>query len=349
MDIKKILAWVIPVLILVSIYYHFSSGDTGAGRPPGRFATPVTVATVVKDKILNEVEAVGTASANESVELSANVTETIEKINFIEGIRVKKGDILVELSADSERAAVDEAQKQYDRIKTLTQTSAATITRLDQQILALDQAKAALNDRILTAPFSGIVGIRQVSEGALVTPGQVVTTIDDLSQIKLDFSIPEKYLGQVAIGQPVRATSIAYPGVVFEGRIYALGTRVDPATRAFQLRALIPNDQFKLRPGMLLNVLLELGKRSALVIPEEAINYSEEEKYVFVVVDGKTEKREVKLGERFAGSVEVLSGVKEGEQVIVEGGLRFQGGDPVNVVGTKTIEDSLNEYLQYHE
>lgn len=347
MDLKKIVA--IPLIILFLAGGYFLLRGKGGERQAVGFATPVTVAIVEKKTILDEVEAVGTASANESVDVTANVTETVEKINFEEGKEVKKGDVLVQLLGDSERAAVEEAEKQYERIKTLAETSAATLTRLDQQTLVLRQAKAALNDRILTAPFSGVVGVRRVSEGALVTPGQVVTTVDDLSRIKLDFSIPEKYLGRVALGQLVTATTVAYPGEVFRGSIYTLGTRIDQNTRAFQLRAFIPNDDYKLRGGMLMNVLLQVGSREALLIPEEAVNYIGDETYVYLVKEGKALRQPIVLGEHFKGAVEVKSGLYEGEEVIAEGGLRFVGGESVKVVGKKSIESSREEYLQYHE
>jgi membrane fusion protein, multidrug efflux system len=213
-----------------------------------------------------------------------------------------------------------------------------------QQLLDEQQAKvksieaqkevveAQLAELELRAPFSGKLGIRQVSLGALVKPGDVITTLDDLQVVKVDFSVAEVHLPSIAQGQLINATSIAYPGEIFKGKINSVDSRIDPITRAVQVRAIVDNEAAKLRPGMLLQILLQKQILNTLVVPEGALIPVEDKQFVFVIEDDKAVKREVQVGRRKPGVAQILSGLVVGEQVVVEGTLRLQDGSAVKVL-----------------
>jgi membrane fusion protein (multidrug efflux system) len=170
------------------------------------------------------------------------------------------------------------------------------------------------------------VGLRRVSVGTLISPGDVITTLDDTSVIKLDFAVPENFLASLREGLTIRATAPAFPGRTFAGSVSSIDSRVDIATRSVTVRALLTNEDGALKPGMFLNVSLANDEREALVIPEEALTPEAERQYVFVVTDGKVSRREVRIGGRRPGSVEILAGVVAGERVIVEGTQKVRDG-----------------------
>ena len=179
---------------------------------------------------------------------------------------------------------------------------------------------------MIRAPFSGRVGLRRVSVGTLISPGDVITTLDDTSVIKLDFSVPENFLSTLREGLAVRATAPAFPGRTFTGKVASIDSRVDMNTRAVTVRALLANEDGALKPGMFLNVALANDERESLFIPEQALTPEAERQFVFVVADGKAQRREVRIGARRPGSVEVLAGLTAGEQVIVEGTQKVRDG-----------------------
>ncbi len=186
----------------------------------------------------------------------------------------------------------------------------------------------------ISAPFSGVLGLRQVSEGAYLTAGTVLTTLDDLSQIRLEFSVAEYYLAQLKPGMTVNASSVAYPGKLFTGQIKAIDTRLDPVTRSVKVHALVPNDQLELRPGMLLNVSVTLAELQALQVSEKAIVPLQNKHYVFVVnKDNSVTQTEVQLGQRIPGLVEIVSGLNAGDEVVIEGTTKIRSGSLISKVG----------------
>jgi membrane fusion protein (multidrug efflux system) len=347
---RKYAAALLAALALLLIWTIYSFLPKGAPLPHGQEGMPVVITVAESIDFKDVIEALGTSQANESVELTANVTEVVTNIHFEEGQLVEKGDVIVELLAEEEKAALVEAQKQFERIENLAQTQAATLTRRDEQLRKLEVAKAQLNDRKIIAPFSGILGLRRVSEGALVTPGTVITTLDDISVIKLVFTVPEKYLSRVSVGQKLETYSVAYPGKIFEGIIYTIDPRVDPATRAFNVKGKIPNPDHLLKPGMLMTVNIVVGEEKTILLPEEAIQIKSGEQVVFLVKEDNTALAvKVKTGKRIKGSIEVLSGVKTGDKIIVEGSPFLQSGAKVNISGVKTLEQSAEEFFEYNE
>jgi len=294
------------------------------------------------------VEAPDTARANEAVEIRPQISETITAIHFAEGERVEAGAVLVEL-ADREakagvaaaRAALVVSESQARRAQELTKTAALSVSELDQRLAqrdadraALDAAEARLAETRVKAPFAGRVGLRQVSPGSLVTPETVITTLDDTDTIKLDFAVPETAMALLAEGLGVEARSAAFPDIPFRGRVASVDTRVDPLSRSVTVRALVPNEDGRLRPGMFFTVALQREDVPALVVPEQAIVPEQSRQFVFVVGPGDVvERREVRTGRRRPGQVEVISGLAEGELVVAEGTQKVRPGSPVQVEG----------------
>jgi membrane fusion protein (multidrug efflux system) len=188
-----------------------------------------------------------------------------------------------------------------------------------------------MDDRLIRAPFSGLLGFRKISPGTYVAPGTVITTLDDIALVKLDFSIPEVYLSRIAAGDIVYAQSVSYPGREFRGVVRTVDSRIDPVTRSVVVRATIGNDDRSLRPGMLMTVNLVTSESEALAVPEIALQQIRNEYFVFVVENGRAVERRVAIGRRRPRTVEILDGLALGEQVITEGLIKVRSGSIVNV------------------
>lgn len=292
----------------------------------------VTVAATMQPLGI-EIEAVGTARANESVEVTSKTSNTVTAIRFEEGDRVRKGSVLVELDSAEVRASLAEAQaalaesqNQFKRSRDLFTSKALSESQLDLIEATLkanqarvDVAKARLADTIIRASFAGNTGFRRVSVGSLVSPGTVITTLDDASLIKLDFTVAETYIHALEKNLPVTAATAGLPGREFHGKVTNLDSRVDPVTRSIAVRAELPNPQGELRPGMFMTVRLQGEVAPALLIPEGAVVPEQGHTYVFVVANGVAQRREVKVGKRRPGEVEIVEGLKEHERVVTEG------------------------------
>lgn len=323
----------------------------------------VIVAPVRAVKMADTIEAIGTLRANESAQLTASTTDTITEIRFSDGQRVKAGDVLVVMNSGEQfaerseaRAAVEEARRQYERVQDLAKRGTASASLLDQRRRELDTARARLDatqarvrDRQIVAPFDGTVGLRTVSVGSLLTPGSVVTTIHDDSVMKLDFTVPEVFLPAVAIGQSIEAASRAFGSETFRGEIASISNEVDPVTRAFRVRALIPNPERKLRPGMLMTLSIRAAERDALVVPEEALITRGREHSVFVVGGEGDALRAVRsivqIGTRVPGAIEITDGLKGDERVVTHGAFRLNDGDRVRVQAVDDGSRPLSELL----
>ena len=337
---------VIAVAWAIYASQHQASGDQGSSLGGGvRTATPafVSIAKVRSERLSQKLEALGNARANESVDISSKISNVVTAIMFGDGERVRRGQVLVQLDDAQARAdvaaaeaAVAESERLYNRSRELMSTEALSKAQFDQleatlkaNRARLSAANARFQDTVIRAPFSGRVGLRRVSVGTLISPGDVITTLDDTSVIKLDFSVPENFLASLREGLAVRASAPAFPGRTFTGKVASIDSRVDMNTRSVTVRALLANEDGALRPGMFLSVSLANDERAALMIPEEALTPEAERQFVFVVNDGKAERREVRIGGRSPGSVEVLAGLSAGERVIVEGTQKVRDGAAV--------------------
>lgn len=336
---------VLGAVMLAAALAGCAPDSTGgpANRPNQGLVEVVTAVSVVKPLGV-EIEAVGTASANESAEVTSKLSNVITAIRFQEGSLVKAGDVLVELDSAEQRATLAEAEanlaeseRQLARTRDLASRQALSASELDQieatvkaNRARVEGARARLSDTVIRAGFTGRTGFRRVSVGAVVNPGTVITTLDDASLIKLDFTVPDTFLFALRPGLPVKAATAGLRGRTFEGKITRLDSRVDPVTRSLFVRAEIPNRDGVLKPGMFMTVTLQGDVLPALIVPEAAIVPEQGRAYVFVVEDGVAHRREVSVGRRKPGEVEITSGLKEGERVVVDGTQNLRDGVKVN-------------------
>jgi membrane fusion protein (multidrug efflux system) len=315
----------------------------GAGdRPMSRGNAVVPVVTTIPERRAFgvQLEAVGTALANESVEITSKITNTITAIRFAEGQRVVRGAVLVELDRATAAAELAEAEanlaesrNQFNRGRDLSVTQALSRAQLDQLETAVKTgearvaaARARVSDTVIRAPFAGRTGFRRVSVGGLVNSGAVITTLDDTSVIKLEFTVPQAFLGELVPGLMVQATVEGLPNRVFTGKVATIGSRIDTVTRSIAVRAELPNSDGLLRPGMFMSVNVKGREAPTLMLPEEALVPEQGKTFVYVVADGRASRREVRTGGRLPGSVAVLAGLEDGERVILEGTQRVRDG-----------------------
>lgn len=357
---------IIVLLALAGGGYWYATRDGGVQNRPGlgsnnfRNAPLVVASPVERRKIIDSIEAIGTARANESVTLTAKVTDIVSSVNFEDGDFVEKGKILVVQSSEEQsallaeaRANLDDANTQLRRLldlgkKNLVPDSEidAAKAQADAARARLDSVEARMDDRLVRAPYSGILGFRLVSPGTLLTNSTPITTLDDISVIKLDFSVPELYLNILKPGFRILAHSEAFADHQFEGRIRTIGSRIDPVTRAVTVRAIIPNEDKLLRPGMLLTIKIVTDERMSLVVSETAVTQVGDETYVLLAgTDGKAHKQPVVIGARRFNYVEVVKGLKEGDMVITEGTFKLRDGGPYRL--EKGMPDSQDNESGY--
>jgi membrane fusion protein, multidrug efflux system len=344
MHIRNIFRGVGVGAVLVLLAACEQDSVTATGMEPG----PVKVMTHVaqSQRLLDEVQALGTARANESIEIRPRVSSIVTRVAFTEGQLVREGDLLVELENSEIRAglavaeaALRESRSTYNRSESLASTQAISASSLEQLRATMQvneaqvaAARARLENTVIRAPFSGRVGLRRVSPGGFVDTSTVITTLDDTEIIKLDFSIPETFLTVVSSGMNIAAHSLVYPGRTFAGIVDSVDTRLDPVARSVRVRAVLANPDGALKPGMFLTVDLQRDRGDVLVAPEEAIVPERDEQFVFTVVDGKAVKRRVTLGRRVPGMVEVTGGIAAGDILITEGTHKVREGSLVEVV-----------------
>ncbi|WP_420427649.1 efflux RND transporter periplasmic adaptor subunit [Algiphilus sp.] len=314
----------------------------GSGPPPKK----VVVHTVGEREFVDRIEALGTARANEATLLTPNVAEKITDIRFRDGAQVNKGDILLRLDDRSERAELaaararlSERQDALARAQDLAAQRVVSEAEVDltRSELATAEAEveavaAHVEDRTIRAPFDGVIGLRTVSLGALIAPGDPIATLADIDTIKADFTIPARRYSLLQPGLPIRATTAGLPDRVYEGTIDSLDNEVDPVTRTITARALIDNKGRALRPGMLLEIELLAERRRNPAVPEAALMPRGDAHFVVVIIDNTAEQREVRLGMRTPGWAEILDGVAVGEQVVTRGAQGLSDGSAVEIL-----------------
>jgi membrane fusion protein (multidrug efflux system) len=328
----------------------------GPGGGPGAGAPTVVVAAAGVHTFTDGLQAIGTAQARESVVLTPKVADTIRRLRFDSGDRVRRGQVLVEMSSVEQaadlaeaRAANDAAQEELRRYQELFDRGFASQARLDTVRAAADAAQARYNagrsridDRTIRAPFAGVVGLRTASPGQFVRAGDQIGTLDDISEIKLDFDVPETQIARVSPGVAIVARTAAYPDRTFSGAIADVDSRVNPATRTVRVRAMLPNPDEIIRPGMLMTVEVRSNPREALAIPEIAIldEASGSRAWRVVTREGTlmTEMVSIQTGQRSGGMAEVLSGLQVGDQIIVEGLQSVRPGQPVQLAPARDGE-----------
>jgi membrane fusion protein, multidrug efflux system len=346
----------LALLVCVGLYWKYSSSSTAARNAPAPAAksspagVPVKVGTVRSGTISEEVSAVGSLLANESIVIRPERDGRIIDIHFSEGQLVRKGERLVSLDsaeAEAQLAATNSEvtlnQSRLKRATELHEKKFISAQALDDAREALNQSlarqaeiKARLVKSVISAPFEGVAGLRQVSPGAYVKAGQDIARLEGIGSLKMDFRIPETYLGRIRPHQGVLTRVDAFPGETFRGEIYAIEPAVDEQTRTVLLRGRIANPGARLKPGMFSRIALVLETReNALIVPEQALVPQGKDRFVYRVADGKAALTKIELGLRRPGEVEIRSGVSAGETIVLDGQLRLRDGAPVTVVSDK--------------
>ena len=336
----------------------FAVGPLKAADRP---APAVIVSPAETTQWSRPIEALGTARADEAVTLSASVTEVITEIRFADGQRVTAGDLLLRLADAEERAelaaaqarlveernALDRARRLEERslgVRADVEDSQARVQQIEAEIEAI---QARLAQHRIEAPFDGVVGLRDLSVGALVSPGTELVSLDKLDRVKVDFSLPARHLGQVTEGQRVIARTQAWPEMRFDGTVRAIRPRIDPVTRSFTVRAIFDNPERRLRPGMLMRTTLEQDAREVVIVPESVLMPRGEDQYLFVLdANDVVARRAVEIGERRAGFVEVTDGLDGGELLVRHGVQKVRDGEVVRVLGVADGETSVRQILE---
>ena len=301
-------------------------------------------------RFADRIDAVGTAVANEQVTLAAPVTERITRLNFDDGSFVRRGQVVAVLQQAQQSAELREvqarsreAQQQLQRVEALKDRGFATRSSYDAQVAAAaatraqaQGVRAEIGERVIRAPFSGWVSLRNISVGAIASQGTAIVTISDIDTIKLDFPVPETMLRSIRVGQPIEARSAAYPERPFRGQIHTIDTVVDPNTRAVTVRARLPNPERLLRPGMLLTVGIENAPRMAASVPELAVVGEGDQRFVYTVDDaGVARRTPVRTGVRAEGRIEIVAGLRSGQRVVTEGVVKVADGMQVQLAGQR--------------
>ena len=322
------------------------SGEAQKGRekaPP-----TVTAERPQMMRFTNRIDAVGTAVANEQVTISAPVTERITRLNFDDGSFVQRGQVIAVLAQGQQDASMREAQarvreteQQLRRVEALKNRGFATRADYDTRVAAVATARAQaqsagadIGDRVIRAPFSGWVSLRNISVGAIASQGTAIATISDISTIKLDFTVPETMLPALREGQAIEARSEAYPDQPFRGVIATIDPVIDPNTRAVTVRARLPNPDRRLRPGMLLNVGIESAPRESLSVPELAIVGEGDNRFVFTLdAQNRAHRVQVRTGVRANGRIEIVAGLRPDARIVTEGVVKVAEGMEVRLSG----------------
>lgn len=317
-----------------------------AAEPAASSKVKVEVAAVDLVRLERAISTVGTLRSHDSVMLRPEISGRIAEINFSEGGKVKKGQVLVRLDDSVAKARVQQARanqqlagSQHRRSVELSkqgfvssQARDETASNLAVQQAAVALAEAELEKTVIQAPFDGLVGLRTVSVGDYVGPGTDLVPIEAIDPLNVDFRVPEQFLRAVSVGSRLLVTFDALSGFEREGSVGAISPQVDVGGRSLLLRAHIPNPDDLLRPGLFARVKLELAETQGLVVPESALAPSGDAQYVFRVENGVVRRVMVEVGQRMNGAVEITAGLTEGDNVVVSGLQKVRDGTEVEIL-----------------
>jgi membrane fusion protein (multidrug efflux system) len=347
------------VLLASGVVWVGCQKQDAAGRAAARQPVQVVAVEARRQSVSETLPLVGALAANEMVEIKSETEGTVQEILFQEGQFVKKGDLLVKLDETKFAASLAQAeanlklaQATFERNQRLLQDKLISQQEFDQSASAytvslrvVDWMRRQLEDALIHAPFDGVISARQISPGQVISKNSTLTWLVDLDPVKVEFNVPERFLSQLRVGQPIQINVAAFPGSKFPGKVFFIAPYVDPEEHTALVKAEVPNPERALKPGMFANLDLTLTVREqAVVIPEAALSQMLEgnRANVLIVTETNTvDLRPVQLGVRLAGHVEVLSGLRGGEKVIVEGTQKVGPGSPVKLAP----EEAAQPYL----
>ncbi|GKX33332.1 MAG: MexH family multidrug efflux RND transporter periplasmic adaptor subunit [Rhizobiaceae bacterium MnEN-MB40S] len=322
-----------------------AKADSGARRRGASQPSPVITSTVGNAAINDRISAIGDGEAVRSVKVVPRSEGVLEAVLVLPGDKVEAGDLLAELDSDTESIARDQAKlafdvadekvKRYEQL--VTARAASQVQLIDARIerdnaeLDMREAELALRRRSVIAPIDGIVGFIEAETGDYVTQQTEIVTIDDRSSILLDFWVPERFSLQIRQNQPVEVTAIALPGVQIEGKVSTVGSRVDRASRTIQVRAILDNEEDRMRPGMSFRVVLKFPGENFPAVDPLAVQWSSSGPYVWKVKDGKSDRVPVSILQRNADYVLVSGDVAEGDEVVTEGLQSLRPGSDLEI------------------
>jgi membrane fusion protein (multidrug efflux system) len=322
------------------------------GGPPGGRQVTVESIVVEPTRLESTVQAVGTVLADASAMLRTEIPGQVIERHFEEGQAVEKGARLFSIEAttfqaevNEARANVEQSEAAFKRADELVKKQLVSATEFDTAradynvaVARLRSAESRLSKTVIRAPFDGYVGLRRINVGDYATIGQELVNVVRLDPLRVDFSVPETLLARVQPGQAINVTVGAFPDQVFAGEVIAIDPQIDVTGHSMAIRARLPNPDLRLRPGLFAQVDVSLAvKPNALMVPEEAIWPIGQQKTVFVVVEGVAQRRDVRLGERKPGMVEVLSGLSAGDEVVVAGQMKLFDGVPVRTIPAANV------------
>ena len=332
--------------LLYNTYIQPSDETVDAAPKRGAQVVSVEVAPARVATLDRKVEAVGTTRALQSIDIVPSAEGRITSINITPGQEIKAGSVIAQLDDEMEvatlqevKSAVEEKQRALERAQTLIRSNTISQASLEQlrsgnavAQAALARAERSFADRTIRAPFDGVLGITSVDLGARVDTDTVLTTLDDLSEVEIEFRLPETVYGQISAGQAIEATSAAFPDRRFTGQVEAIDSRIDQTSRSFRVRARLPNEDRVLPVGMFMRLDLNLASRQGIVVPEEALLVQGPATYLYVIKDGVARQQKVETGQRRNGDVEIVEGVAEGDVIATRGIQSLRDGSKVKIL-----------------
>ena len=334
--------YIFVIILFINIVFINSSFTQEKTLPQ------VKVQKVEKINFTEELNLIGSINANESVKITAVVSEKIKSIKFEEGSFIKKNDILLELENNEEKAILkqvdaelEESTTNYIRAKKLLSEGNASQSMIDKKLMEkkklegkFQEIQAKLNDLIIKAPFNGIIGTKNYSNGSFINPGDVITSLYDISKVKVEIYIPEIYVSKIYKKQFFLATLPSINNTSFKGEVYAINPSIDKETRTFKVIGIIQdNNNYSLKPGMMANIQLQLRSREIFIVPEGAIIPEDEKSFLYVLKENNVlKKREVVTGIRNDGSIEIVKGINQSDMIVFEGTNKIRNGSEVTVI-----------------
>ncbi len=336
----------VVAIVLVGVGVYLSQQPVAEGQGQQAKPTTVNIGQPQMRQIRDQISAVANLRPVDSVELMTEASGRVVELNLKPGQPVQQGEVLLRLDDRQARAdlavlkaRLSDARRQYDRARSLRANNSVSQSQVDElqtsvavAAAELEAAKVRLENHRIEAPFAGVIGLSNISLGAFLQAGTSITTLDSSGQLELNFSVPERFVGQVKVGQPVSAVSPAFPDQLFEGQLVELATRISELSRTLAVRALIDNPDGQLRPGQFMSASLTLQQREALVVPEQAVMVRGDEKYVFLAEDGLARRVPVQIGNRMPGWVEIKEGLSLEDSVVVTGQDRLSSGNRIRVL-----------------